>query len=82
MNFRSSYAMPEGEKLAHTVLTSFEDSSHEDGYLCGVRSLLQVMRAVCTQLDPAFVSTPAPSPADEGTPPAHAKRAPGMLRRN
>jgi len=62
MNFGSSHALPNGERLDHTAPWDGTAGCHEDGYLIGVQSLVRVMETIKR----GGIIPEAPSPGTPG----------------
>ena len=50
MNFGDAYALPAGEQLDHTAAWDGSATSHADGYLIGVQSLIRILKDLTTKL--------------------------------
>ena len=50
INFGFSYAVPDGTSVTHTAPWDGSASSHEDGYITGVRSLVRLMKQLGGEL--------------------------------
>ena len=52
LNFGFSYSLADEQTSAHDVPWDGSATSHEDGYLLGIRSLIRLMRSIVKDLEP------------------------------